>query len=53
MEIKEEPENDMMPKLKPETSLEYIVSPIEPKVEINEGSTPPPIKRTLIRTAGG
>ncbi|XP_046821178.1 zinc finger protein 354A-like isoform X3 [Vespa crabro] len=53
IEIKEEAENNIMPKLKPETSLEYIMSPIEPKVEINEGSTPPPVKRTLIRTAGG
>lgn len=42
-----------MPKLIPETSLEYSVSTMEPKIEINEESTPPPVKRTLIRTTGG
>lgn len=42
-----------MPKLRPETSLEYNISPIEPKVEINEQSIPPPLKRTLIKTNGG
>ncbi|KAI4494473.1 hypothetical protein M0802_008965 [Mischocyttarus mexicanus] len=52
--IKKEPESDLMPELKPETSLEYIVPPIEPKVEINEETTtPPPLKRTLIRTSVG
>lgn len=52
-EVKTEEEEESMPKLSPETSLEYTVSPIEPKVEINEETTPPPLKRTLIRTAGG
>jgi len=42
-----------MPELYPETSLEYDVSLIEPKIEINEQSTPVPLKRTLIKTAGG
>jgi len=41
-----------MSKLRPET-LEYNVSPIEPKIEINEQGTPPPLKRTLIKTASG
>jgi len=40
-----------MPKLRPET-LEYV-SPIEPKIEINEQGTPPPLKRTLIKTSNG
>ncbi|KAG7202177.1 hypothetical protein KM043_015857 [Ampulex compressa] len=52
-EVKVESEEEPMPKLSPETSLEYTVPPIEPKVEINEDTTPPPVKRTLIRTAGG
>ncbi|XP_033347323.1 zinc finger protein Xfin-like [Bombus vosnesenskii] len=53
-DLKEESEEEKtMPKLTPETSLEYSVPPIEPKVEINEESTPPPVKRTLIRTTGG
>ncbi|XP_031841658.1 uncharacterized protein LOC116430976 isoform X2 [Nomia melanderi] len=51
-EVQVESEDEPMPKLSPETSLEYSV-PIEPKVEINEESAPPPIKRTLIRTTGG
>ncbi|KAK1119774.1 hypothetical protein K0M31_013188 [Melipona bicolor] len=53
-DLKEESEEEKtMPKLIPETSLEYSVSTIEPKIEINEESTPPPVKRTLIRTTGG
>ncbi|KAK9297045.1 hypothetical protein QLX08_009140 [Tetragonisca angustula] len=53
-DLKEESEEEKtMPKLIPETSLEYAVSTIEPKIEINEESTPPPVKRTLIRTTGG
>ncbi|XP_050446343.1 zinc finger protein 836-like [Cataglyphis hispanica] len=52
-EIKAERDDEPMPKLRPETSLEYNISPIEPKIEINEQSTPPPLKRTLIRTANG
>ncbi|KYM98152.1 hypothetical protein ALC62_11143 [Cyphomyrmex costatus] len=48
-EVKVEADDEPMPKLRPET-LEYI-SPIEPKVEINEQGTPPPLKRTLIKTA--
>ncbi|XP_076642973.1 uncharacterized protein LOC143353480 isoform X1 [Halictus rubicundus] len=51
-EVQLESEDEPMPKLSPETSVEYSV-PIEPKVEINEESTPPPVKRTLIRTTGG
>ncbi|XP_033338765.2 uncharacterized protein LOC117227541 isoform X1 [Megalopta genalis] len=51
-EVQLESEDEPMPKLSPEISLEYSV-PIEPKVEINEESAPPPIKRTLIRTTGG
>ena len=47
-----ESEDEPMPKLSPETSLEYAML-IEPKVEINEDSAPPPVKRTLIRTTGG
>ncbi|KAG5307757.1 ZN845 protein, partial [Pseudoatta argentina] len=50
-EIKVESDDEPMPKLRPET-LEYI-SPIEPKVEINEQGTPPPLKRTLIKTSNG
>jgi len=42
-----------MPELYPETSLEYDMPLIEPKVEINEQSTPIPLKRTLIKTTGG
>lgn len=49
----EKKEEEAMPKLIPETSLEYSISPIEPKIEINEESAPPPIKRTLIKTMGG
>lgn len=53
-DLKQESEEEKtMPKLIPETSLEYSVSTIEPKIEINEESTPPPVKRTLIRTTGG
>ncbi|XP_012226103.2 PR domain zinc finger protein 5-like [Linepithema humile] len=52
-EIKVETDDEPMPKLRPETSLEYDISPIEPKVEINEQSAPPPLKRTLIKTANG
>lgn len=51
-EVQAEMEEEAMPKLSPETSLEYAM-PIEPKVEINEESAPPPVKRTLIRTTGG
>ncbi|XP_024893789.1 zinc finger protein 85-like [Temnothorax curvispinosus] len=50
-EIKGVADDEPMPKLRPET-LEYI-SPIEPKVEINEQSIPPPLKRTLIKTVNG
>lgn len=46
-------DDELMPKLQPEALLEYTVSPIEPKVEINEQSTPPPLKRTLIKTSSG
>lgn len=52
-EIKLEADDEPMPKLRPETSLEYNVSLIEPKIEISEQSTPPPLKRTLIKTTGG
>ncbi|XP_053971385.1 zinc finger protein 567-like [Hylaeus volcanicus] len=51
-EVQAEVEEEAMPKLSPETSMEYTL-PIEPKVEINEESTPAPVKRTLIRTTGG
>ncbi|EZA60516.1 hypothetical protein DMN91_009963 [Ooceraea biroi] len=51
-EIKIEADDEPMPKLRPETSLEYNVPLIEPEVEINEQSTPP-VKRTLIRTSKG
>lgn len=51
--MKVETDDESMPKLCPETSLEYDVSPIEPKIEINEQSAPPPLKRTLIKTANG
>ncbi|XP_076237210.1 uncharacterized protein LOC143180984 [Calliopsis andreniformis] len=51
-ETQTESEDEPMPKLSPETSAEYTI-PIEPKVEINEESVPPPVKRTLIRTTGG
>ncbi|XP_015186330.1 PREDICTED: zinc finger protein 528-like [Polistes dominula] len=52
--LKDELEKYLMPELKPETSLEHIVPSIEPKVEINEETaTPPPLKRTLIKTSGG
>ncbi|XP_029173642.1 zinc finger protein 569-like isoform X2 [Nylanderia fulva] len=51
-EIKVE-KDEPMPKLRPETSLEYNMSLIEPKIEISEQSTPPPLKRTLIKTANG
>ncbi|KAL0121760.1 hypothetical protein PUN28_006908 [Cardiocondyla obscurior] len=52
-EIKVEIDDEPMPKLRPEALLEYNVPPIEPKVEINEQSAPPPLKRTLIKTANG
>lgn len=52
-EIKVEADDEPMPKLRPEALLEYDVSPIEPKVEINEQSTPPPLKRTLIKSSSG
>lgn len=52
-EIKVEKDDEPMPKLRPETSLEYNMSLIEPKIEINEQSIPPPLKRTLIKTANG
>lgn len=42
-----------MPKLTPETSPGTSMPLIEPKVEIKEESPPAPVKRTLIRTAGG
>ncbi|XP_076619124.1 uncharacterized protein LOC143340737 isoform X1 [Colletes latitarsis] len=51
-EIQAEMEEEAMPKLSPQTSVEYAM-PIEPKVEISEESTPAPVKRTLIRTTGG
>ncbi|KZC07064.1 Zinc finger protein Xfin [Dufourea novaeangliae] len=51
-EIKIESEDESMPKLSPEAALEYSMA-IEPKVEINEESAPPPLKRTLIKTTGG
>ncbi|XP_066582940.1 zinc finger protein 569-like [Prorops nasuta] len=46
-------ENNSMPTLTPETSLEVTVPLIEANVEISEGSPLAPLKRTLIRTAGG
>ncbi|XP_012531158.1 zinc finger protein 271 [Monomorium pharaonis] len=52
-EIKVEADDEPMPKLRPETLLEYNVSPIEPKIEIKEQSTPPPVKRTLVKTSSG
>lgn len=52
-EIKEKVDDEPMPKLHPEALLEHNMSPIEPKVEIDEQSTPPPLKRTLIKTANG
>ncbi|XP_011859864.1 PREDICTED: zinc finger protein 184-like [Vollenhovia emeryi] len=52
-EVKVEADDEPMPKLRPETLLEYV-SPIEPKVEIDEQSAPPlPLKRTLINTTSG
>lgn len=52
-EIKVKTEDESMPKLSPEI-LEYNVpSIIEPRIEINEQTAPPPIKRTLIKTTNG
>lgn len=46
--------DETMPILQPEPIfLEYNVPLIEPQVEINEHSAPPPLKRTLIRTTNG
>ncbi|KAL6267694.1 hypothetical protein P5V15_000766 [Pogonomyrmex californicus] len=46
-------DDEPMPELHPEVLLEYNGSPIEPKIEINEQSTPPPLKRTLVKTSNG
>ncbi|XP_034935788.1 zinc finger protein 329-like isoform X2 [Chelonus insularis] len=47
-------ENESMPKLIPEAHVGDSISLFEPKVEISEEhSLPTPMKRTLIRTAGG
>ncbi|EFN85388.1 PR domain zinc finger protein 5 [Harpegnathos saltator] len=51
-EIKVEADDESMPKLSPEI-LEYSVPIIEPRIEINEQSAPPPFKRTLIKTTNG
>lgn len=46
--------NDLMPELIPEVLSVTSVSVFEPNVEIKEDLNPPvPLKRTLIRTAGG
>ncbi|XP_012276780.1 PR domain zinc finger protein 5 [Orussus abietinus] len=52
-EVKKEKDFESMPKLTPETSAGTSVPFIEPKVEIKEEAAPIPVKRTLIRTAGG
>lgn len=52
-ELKKELEVKAMPKLSPETSPGTSVPHIEQKAELAKASTLAPVKRTLIRTAGG